>query len=145
LESQAQIASKLALAADRLRCHSRKEARMGRLSTHILDTVSGKPAADVAIDLDVLQSDGTWRRLKQVQTNTDGRTDQPLLSGGDFKVGTYMLTFHMGAYFRAHGVAVADPLFLDLIPVRFSIADADGHYHVPLLATPWSYSTYRGS
>jgi 5-hydroxyisourate hydrolase len=118
---------------------------MGRLSTHILDTVRGKPAADVAIDLDVLQSDGSWRRLAQARTNADGRTDQPLLSGEAFKVGSYMLTFHMGAYFKAHGFAVADPLFLDLIPVRFSIADPDGHYHVPLLATPWSYSTYRGS
>ena len=118
---------------------------MGRLSTHILDTVRGKPAADVAIDLDVLQFDGSWRRLAQARTNADGRTDQPLLSGEAFKVGSYMLTFHMGAYFKAHGFAVADPLFLDLIPVRFSIADHDGHYHVPLLATPWSYSTYRGS
>jgi 5-hydroxyisourate hydrolase len=118
---------------------------MGRLSTHILDTVRGKPAADVAIDLDVLEAGGSWRHLTQARTNADGRTDQPLLSGEAFKTGAYMLTFHMGAYFKAHGFAVADPLFLDLIPVRFSIADADGHYHVPLLATPWSYSTYRGS
>jgi len=118
---------------------------MGRLSTHVLDTVTGKPAADVAIDLDVLQSGGSWRRLAQARTNADGRTDQPLLSGDALMVGTYMLTFHMGAYFKTQGFAVADPLFLDLIPVRFSIADAAGHYHVPLLATPWSYSTYRGS
>jgi 5-hydroxyisourate hydrolase len=118
---------------------------MGRLSTHILDTVRGTPAADVAIDLDGLQADGSWRRLTQVRTNADGRTDQPLLSGEALKVGTYMLTFHMGAYFKAHGFALTEPLFLDLIPLRFAVADADGHYHVPLLATPWSYSTYRGS
>ena len=78
---------------------------MGRLSTHILDTVRGKPAADVAIDLDGLQPDGTWHRLAQVRTNADGRTDLPLLTGEAFKVGTYMLTFHMGSYFKAHGFA----------------------------------------
>jgi 5-hydroxyisourate hydrolase len=118
---------------------------MSGLSTHILDTVRGMPAAGVVIDLDIMEAGGAWRHLKQVTTNADGRTDQPLLAGADFKVGTYMLTFHMGAYFKAHGFAVADPPFLDLVPLRFSIADADGHYHVPLLATPWSYSTYRGS
>ncbi len=118
---------------------------MGRLSTHILDTVRGKPAADVAIDLDILEQGGTWRRLKQVRTNADGRTDQPMLTGDEFKAGTYMLTFHMGAYFKAHGLASGDPLFLDQIPLRFAVTDASAHYHVPLLATPWSYSTYRGS
>jgi 5-hydroxyisourate hydrolase len=122
-----------------------KEAPMNGLSTHVLDTVGGKPAAGVAIDLDVLEADGGWRRLMQVTTNADGRTDQPLLAGGDFKIGTYMLTFHMGAYFKALGLGLADPPFLDLIPLRFSVAEADAHYHVPLLATPWSYSTYRGS
>jgi 5-hydroxyisourate hydrolase len=118
---------------------------MSGLSTHILDTVRGKPAADVAINLDVLEADGSWRRLKRVTTNADGRTDQPLLVGDEFKVGTYMLTFHMGAYFKASGLGLADPPFLDLIPLRFSVADPHAHYHVPLLATPWSYSTYRGS
>ncbi|WP_315775567.1 MULTISPECIES: hydroxyisourate hydrolase [unclassified Bradyrhizobium] len=118
---------------------------MGRLSTHILDTVRGKPAAGVAIDLDVLEPDGSWRRVKQVRSNADGRTDQPMLADDDFAIGTYMLTFHMGAYFRTHGLASGDPLFLDLIPLRFSVADAGAHYHVPLLATPWSYQTYRGS
>jgi len=118
---------------------------MGRLSTHVLDAVRGKPAADVAIDLDVLQADGSWRRLMQARTNADGRTDQPLLVGEAFKVGTYMLTFHIGAYFERLCVGVDEPAFLDLIPLRFSIADSGGNYHVPLLATPWSYSTYRGS
>jgi len=118
---------------------------MGRLSTHILDTVRGKPAADVAVDLEILQPDGSWRRLKQVRTNADGRTDQPLLADGEFKAGTYVLTFHMGAYFKTHGLAASEPPFLDLIPLRFAVADAGAHYHVPLLATPWSYQTYRGS
>ena len=118
---------------------------MNGLSTHILDTVRGKPAADVVVHLDVLDPDGAWRRLKEVTTDADGRTGQPLLVGQDFKVGTYMLTFHMGAYFKAHGLEAVDRPFLDIIPLRFSVADAGAHYHVPLLATPWSYSTYRGS
>jgi 5-hydroxyisourate hydrolase len=121
------------------------EARVGRLSTHVLDQTQGKPASNVAIDLDVLEPDGSWRALKQVRSNADGRTDQPLLSGAELEVGTYMLTFHMGDFYRARGAALSDPPFLDLVPLRFSIADPDGHYHVPLLATPWSYATYRGS
>jgi 5-hydroxyisourate hydrolase len=118
---------------------------MGRLSTHVLDTVHGKPAPDVVIELHRLEPDGAWKPLKQVRTNADGRTDQPLLAGTEFKTGSYMLTFHIGAYFSRRGLALADPPFLDLVPLRFAIADPDGHYHVPLLATPWSYSTYRGS
>jgi 5-hydroxyisourate hydrolase len=118
---------------------------MGRLSTHVLDTVTGKPAARVVIDLDVLEPDGAWRHLKRITTNADGRSDQPLLDGTDFKLGTYMLTFHMAAYFKSQGSTLADPPFLDLVPLRFAVADASAHYHVPLLATPWSYSTYRGS
>jgi 5-hydroxyisourate hydrolase len=115
---------------------------MGRLSTHVLDLVQGRPAQDIAIDLQVLDPEGSWRTLKQVRTNADGRTDAPLLAGAEFKTGTYMLTFHVGDYFRAGS---ADTPFLDLVPLRFSIAEPDGDYHVPLLATPWSYSTYRGS
>jgi 5-hydroxyisourate hydrolase len=118
---------------------------VGRLSTHVLDQVHGKPAADVVIDLHVLGADGGWRSLKQVRTNTDGRTDQPLLADAAFKTGTYMLTFHVGDYFVRRGGASAKPPFLDLVPVRFTICEPDGHYHVPLLATPWSYATYRGS
>jgi 5-hydroxyisourate hydrolase len=118
---------------------------VGRLSTHVLDQTQGKPAADIAIELHVLEPDGAWRPLKQVGTNADGRTDQPLLVGDELKVGTYMLTFHLGDYFRRRGVALSDPPFLDLVPLRFSVAEPDGHYHVPLLATPWSYATYRGS
>ncbi len=120
-------------------------AEVGRLSTHVLDQVHGKPASDVAIDLHVLGADGGWRSLKQVRTNADGRTDQPLLAGAEFKTGTYMLTFHIGDYFRQHRTSSSHPPFLDVVPLRFTIAEPDGHYHVPLLATPWSYSTYRGS
>jgi len=118
---------------------------VGQLTTHVLDLVRGKPAADLVIDLDVLEPDGSWRSLKQVRTNADGRSDEPLLAGAAFRRGTYMLTFHVGGYFGRVGSAHAEPPFLDLVPVRFTIADAGGHYHVPLLTTPWSYSTYRGS
>lgn len=111
---------------------------MGRLSTHVLDTVQGRPAAGVAIDLDVLEGEGR-RRLGSYTTNADGRTDAPLLAGEALKAGLYELTFHVGAY---HGAAAG---FLDAVPIRFRVADADGHYHVPLIVTPWSYSTYRGS
>lgn len=117
---------------------------MSRLSTHVLDAVRGRPAADVAIELHIVEADGP-RLVKQVRTNSDGRTDQPLLAGGEFKVGTYVLTFHIGDYFAKTGATTADPPFLDVVPLRFTIADPAGDYHVPLLATPWSYSTYRGS
>ncbi|MBX9847269.1 MAG: hydroxyisourate hydrolase [Xanthobacteraceae bacterium] len=118
---------------------------MGRLSTHVLDTVHGTPANDVAIELHVLEATGSWRLVKQARTNADGRTDQPLLSGAEFKTGTYMLSFQIGEYFARRGMAQATPAFLDTVPLRFSIAEPDGHYHVPLLASTWSYSTYRGS
>ena len=117
---------------------------MGRLSTHVLDTVNGRPAAGVAITLDRLDADGSRERLAQLVTNADGRTDAPLLSG-TLMPGTYELTFAIGAYFRGLGTFLPEPAFLDLVPIRFGIAEAEGHYHVPLLASPWSYSTYRGS
>jgi 5-hydroxyisourate hydrolase len=116
---------------------------VGRLSTHVLDLVQGRPAADVAIDLEVLDQ-GSWRHLKQVRTNPDGRTDRPLLTGSELRTGTYMLTFHVGDYFARRAPA-GEPPFLDLVPLRFAIAEPETDYHVPLLATPWSYSTYRGS
>ncbi|WP_029004748.1 hydroxyisourate hydrolase [Azorhizobium doebereinerae] len=117
---------------------------MGRLSTHVLDTVAGKPAAGVALELFALAADGTRQLITRRTTNADGRTDAPLLAGEDYRPGTYELVFHMGAYFRASGAQVTEPPFLDAIPLRFSIVE-DGHYHVPLLCSPWSYSTYRGS
>src|SRR3989441_8985079 len=85
------------------------------------------------------------RRVKTVTTNAAGRTDTPLLAEGEMKPGGYELTFHVGAYFKAVGAAVTDPPFLEQIPVRFAITDPEGHYHVPLLVSPWSYATYRGS
>jgi 2-oxo-4-hydroxy-4-carboxy-5-ureidoimidazoline decarboxylase len=116
----------------------------GRLSTHVLDTVRGKPAPGVRI---VLSEIGASARsvLAETTTNADGRTDQPLLSGGPLRIGTYELAFHCGPYFTATAAIASQPPFLDVIPIRFSIAEPEGHYHVPLLASPWSYSTYRGS
>jgi 5-hydroxyisourate hydrolase len=118
---------------------------MGRLSTHVLDTANGKPAQGMAIDLHRLGTDGAWSLVKSVKTNADGRTDAPLLIGDDYKPGTYMLTFHVAPYFAGLGTKLSQPAFLDIVPLRFSMAEADGHYHVPLLCSPWSYSTYRGS
>ena len=113
---------------------------MGQLTTHVLDTSSGKPAAGLKIEL--------WsgaKLLKTVATNADGRVDGVLLGGGDFKPGSYELVFHAGMYFRAAGMKLDEPLFLDVIPIRFGIANGAQHYHVPLLLSPYSYSTYRGS
>jgi 5-hydroxyisourate hydrolase len=112
---------------------------VGRLSTHVLDTASGKPAAGVRI---VLRCGNEV--LVDTLTNADGRTDKPLLEGANFRAGAYELTFHVADYFRAKGTPLADPPFLDVIPLRFSIAD-DSPYHVPLLVSPFAYSTYRGS
>jgi 5-hydroxyisourate hydrolase len=112
---------------------------MGRLTTHVLDTAAGQPAGGVRV---VLRRDGAV--LVDTRTNSDGRTDQPLLEGAAFKPGTYELTFHVGDYFRARGTPLADPPFLDVIPLRFTIAH-DANYHVPLLVSPYGYSTYRGS
>ncbi|AWN35056.1 hydroxyisourate hydrolase [Methylobacterium radiodurans] len=119
---------------------------MGRLSTHVLDTNSGKPAAGVKIVLRRLGSDGSSVRVGETVTNSDGRTDAPLLGGDALAVGTYELTFHVGPYFRDRQTPdLADPPFLDEVPIRFGIANPDGHYHVPLLVSPWAFSTYRGS
>lgn len=116
----------------------------GRLTTHVLDTVSGGPAPDVRVELyEIGQS--TRALLAQARTNADGRTDRPLLGGGPLRAGTYELVFHIGPYFAARGLAPPELPFLDQVPLRFGIADPEGHYHVPLIATPWSYATYRGS
>lgn len=117
---------------------------MGRLSTHVLDTVAGQPAAGVRIDFSVLEG-GRWRPIKTVRTNADGRTDEPLMAGDAMLAGEFKLVFHVAEYFRGKGVELPDPPFLDRVPLRFGIADRAAHYHVPLLCTPWSYSTYRGS
>lgn len=113
------------------------------LTTHVLDTARGRPAAGLEIEL--WRIDGDQRRLlKRVRTNADGRVDGPLLAHGELAAGTYELVFAVGAYF-AGAAGVATPPFLDLVPVRFGIADPTAHYHVPLLVSPWAYSTYRGS
>ena len=118
---------------------------MPRLSTHVLDTAHGRPAAGVALTLSRIEADGSRTSLVQTTTNQDGRTDGPLLAGEAFAVGRYELEFHAGDYFRAIGLALPDPSFVDVVPLRFGIADPAGHYHVPLLVSPWSFSTYRGS
>lgn len=117
---------------------------MGKLTTHVLDTASGRPAAGMRIELSILEA-GRWRVLRTATTNADGRTDAPLAEGAGLVAGQYRLVFEVAAYFRARGVALPEPPFLDRVPVRFGIADPQAHYHVPLLCTPWSYSTYRGS
>ena len=117
---------------------------MGKLTTHVLDTAHGRPGAGIAIELYAL--DGDARRLiKQAVTNGDGRCDQPLLEGDALSPGEYELVFHAGDYFAAAGVNVPQPRFVDRVVLRFGIADASAHYHVPLLVSPWAYSTYRGS
>jgi 2-oxo-4-hydroxy-4-carboxy-5-ureidoimidazoline decarboxylase len=116
----------------------------GGLSTHVLDNVLGKAAAGVKITFFEIGKSATGL-LAEVVTNQDGRTDRPLLSGAPLRIGTYELRFYVADYFAAKGIAVADPPYLDEVPIRFSIAEPEGHYHVPLLISPWSYSTYRGS
>ncbi|MFC3084818.1 hydroxyisourate hydrolase [Tabrizicola soli] len=117
---------------------------MGRLSTHVLDTARGKPAAGVVILLYRLEDTGR-SLLREVVTNADGRTDGPLLEGAALAAGSYELLFRAGDYLRASGQAGGDVLFLDEIPIRFGVPDAGQHYHVPLLISPFGYSTYRGS
>jgi 2-oxo-4-hydroxy-4-carboxy-5-ureidoimidazoline decarboxylase len=117
---------------------------VGRLSTHVLDTAEGRPAADLEIELVEIASDGT-HSVGRATTNADGRTDRPLVSDRPIPIGQYELRFHVGAYHRRRRAPAAHPPFLDVVPIRFGVAEAEGHYHVPLLVTPWSYSTYRGS
>lgn len=115
---------------------------MGRLTTHILDTTHGSPAANVDIRLFALGN--TRELLAHATTNNDGRTEEPLLEDEVMRTGTYELEFDIGGYFASRGTAVGEPAFLDTVVIRFSIG-ADENYHVPLLVSPWSYSTYRGS
>ncbi len=115
---------------------------MGRLTTHVLDTAHGHPAAGVAVRLFSLGEERTM--LSSQQTNQDGRTDEPLVDGTDMQTGLYELEFDMGAYFAGKGVELSEPAFLGTVVIRFAV-NANEHYHVPLLASPWSYSTYRGS
>ena len=116
---------------------------MGRLTTHVLDTATGKPAAGLAVELYRLGKQE--ERLTVATTNTDGRVDRPLLEGPALVVGVYELRFHAGDYLRTSGATLSDPAFLDVVPIRFGIAEPAGHYHVPLLLSAYGYATYRGS
>lgn len=116
---------------------------MGQLTTHVLDTANGRPAGGMTVHLN--RVDGKRQRIKTVVLNADGRADAPLLSGVDFTIGRYELTFEVASYFKARGAALDDPPFLEDVTLRFAIAKPAQHYHVPLLVSPWSYSTYRGS
>jgi 5-hydroxyisourate hydrolase len=117
---------------------------MTRLTTHVLDVAAGTPAAGMRVEL---HDAGVTpaRRLADVRTNQDGRGDRPLLEGDAMQAGRYTLTFHVGEYFRARGIALSEPAFLDEVVVQFGIANPAQSYHVPLIVSPWSYSTYRGS
>jgi 5-hydroxyisourate hydrolase len=116
----------------------------GFLTTHVLDTARGCPAAGLRIAL-YRVTGNSHRRIAEAMTNGDGRTDTPILAQAQFEPGTYELVFHAGDYLRATGQAGAEPLFLDQVPIRFGMADPSAHYHVPLLLSPYGYSTYRGS
>ncbi len=118
---------------------------MGHLSTHVLDTMNGCPAAGMRVTLQRVDVAGA-QTLKTLVLNHDGRSDGgPLLDAAAMAVGQYRLLFAVAPYFRARGVALPEPPFIDVVPLDFGIADAAGHYHVPLLVSPWAYSTYRGS
>ena len=117
---------------------------MGKLSTHVLDTVHGGPAANVLIELYSMDTT-VPKLLVTARTNADGRTDAPLLTDAEVKRGRYRLVFHIGEHFKNKGMTLPDPPFVDVVPIDFGIADAGGNYHVPLVCSPWTYSTYRGS
>jgi 2-oxo-4-hydroxy-4-carboxy-5-ureidoimidazoline decarboxylase len=125
-------------AADRLKVH-------GRLSTHVLDTHRGTPAPGVAVELFELSAGGERALITRAATNRDGRTDAPLIGGRPLPIARYELCFQVADYFTRRGAPQSEPPFLDVVPVRFAVAEPEGHYHVPLLVTPWSYATYRGS
>ena len=117
---------------------------MGHLSTHVLDTAHGCPAAGLQVTLQRLEA-GSMVTLRQLALNADGRAEGPLLAAHEMAVGRYRLIFEVAPYFRARGVALPEPPFIDVVQLDFGIADVAGHYHVPLLVSPYGYSTYRGS
>jgi 2-oxo-4-hydroxy-4-carboxy-5-ureidoimidazoline decarboxylase len=125
-------------APDRLKVH-------GRLSTHVLDTHRGSPAPGIAVELLEIAASGSSRVVTRAVTNADGRTDRPIIADQPIPIAQYELRFNVGDYFARQGVPVSDPPFLGVVPIRFAVAEPEGHYHVPIIVTPWSYSTYRGS
>jgi 2-oxo-4-hydroxy-4-carboxy-5-ureidoimidazoline decarboxylase len=125
-------------ASDRLKVH-------GRLSTHVLDTHAGHPAGGVVVELCEIAASGAARTLVRAVTNADGRTDKPLIADRPVPIATYELRFAVADYFARAGAPLADPPFLGIVPIRFAVAEPEGHYHVPLSVTPWAYATYRGS
>ena len=118
---------------------------MGKLTTHVLDTMNGCPAAGMAVSLFRVSPEGAAMKLKSITLNQDGRADAPLLEGDTLMPGLYRLVFRVAPYFAERGAKLPEPAFLNDVPLDFGIADASSHYHVPLLVSPWSYSTYRGS
>jgi len=147
-ETAASVAEICRIAALRLDQAVRADDRLpvhGRLSTHVLDTHSGRPAAGIPLELVELSALGEGRVIARTTTNHDGRTDQPLIGGRPVPKGTYELRLTVAGYFAKRNVVLSDPPFLDVIPLRFAVADPEAHLHVPLLVTPWSYATYRGS
>jgi 2-oxo-4-hydroxy-4-carboxy-5-ureidoimidazoline decarboxylase len=147
-EMEASIAEICRIAALRLDQAVTADDRLpvhGRLSTHVLDTHSGKPAQGIAFELVELSELGESRVVTRGVTNSDGRTDAPLIGGRPVPIGRYELNFSVGQYFADRGVPMSEPPFFDQIPLRFAVSEPEGHLHVPLLVTPWSYATYRGS
>ena len=119
---------------------------MAGISTHVLDNFSGRPGVGMRIDFSVRDAAGDWKLVKSMTTNADGRTEGPVLAPSEAAVGEYELSFFIGDYYDRLGKKLDDPLFVDrVVPLRFSIFDVKQHYHVPMLCTPWSCSTYRGS
>jgi 2-oxo-4-hydroxy-4-carboxy-5-ureidoimidazoline decarboxylase len=143
--SVAEICRIAALRVDQLVTSDDRLPVHGRLSTHVLDTHGGEPAEGIPVELVELSALGEHRVVTRTMTNHDGRTDQPLIGGRPVPIGNYELRFKVAAYFASRKVPMSDPPFLDSIPLRFSVAAPEGHLHVPLLVTPWSYATYRGS
>jgi 2-oxo-4-hydroxy-4-carboxy-5-ureidoimidazoline decarboxylase len=147
-EQQTALSEISRIAALRLDQHVRGPDRLkvhGRLSTHVLDTYHGHPAAGVTVEFFEIGTSGGSRLLSRAITNGDGRTDRPLMAEQPIPISQYELRFAIGDYFVRQGVPLPDPPFLGTVPIRFAVAEPEAHYHVPLLATPWSYSTYRGS
>jgi 2-oxo-4-hydroxy-4-carboxy-5-ureidoimidazoline decarboxylase len=148
VERETAVQEVIRIAALRLDRHVRSADKLkvnGRLSTHVLDTYHGRPAQGVSLELHELANAGDSRLVIAGVTNADGRTDSALINDRPVPIGRYELRFAVGGYFARTGVNLPDPPFFNIVPVRFSVSDPENHYHVPLLATPWSYSTYRGS